>query len=251
MFVALTLTSESWTRFQAALGEMEAGVIYRSTKQQRSVSIATYKRAIMSLDRSTEVNPGSSHYYAQAADIHLRIATLLTENGRSEAAATQYAGSRISAKEGLVRGPSDPYAWFVLAYSEQAFDGGLSAEALSALNMSFATGAIEGGLLIPRISMCFRYWDRLPDTLKEATRGQIELAMKNNNLRRRLAEYVVSLAPGSQEDFLKLVAEESAGVPDSLRTFQYWLRVLRRDLDTRRSARSGTRKRLSDTDAKQ
>lgn len=227
VLVALTLMTESWPRFQAALGEVEIGAIYRNTKQQRSVAETAYKRAVMSLNRSTELNPASSLYYAQTADIELRLAALLMEEGRSEAATNKFSSSRINAKEGLVHGPSDPYAWFVLAYSEQALDG-FSEGALSALEMSFATGMTEGGLLIPRISMCFGYWSQLPGTLRQTTKRQIELALRNNNLRRRLAQYAVSLAPVPQDDFLHIVEEAGFGLPENLRNFEYWLRVSRR-----------------------
>lgn len=227
ILIALTLTTESWPRFKAALGDVETGAIYRNTKQHRPVSETAYKRAVISLNRSTELNPASSLYYAQTADINLRIAALLMEEGRFEAATTRFSSSRLNAKEGLALGPSDPYAWFVLAYSEQALDG-FSEGALSALEMSFATGMTEGGLLIPRISLCFGYWSHLPGTLKETTAKQIELALRNNNLRRRLAEYADSLAPVRQGDFLDIVEEAGLEMPEKLKNFKYWLRVSRR-----------------------
>lgn len=237
ILVALTLTVESWSRFQAARGEMETGALYANTKQQRPVSETAYTRAIKSLDQSIQMNPASSLYYAQTADIQLRIASRLTVEGKSGSAAAQFFGSRVSAIEGLARGPSDPYAWFVLAYSVQALDG-FSEQTLSALNMSFATGMTEGALLIPRISMCFGYWPQLPETLKETTKWQIELALRNNNLRRRLAHYAESLAPVPQADFLRIVEEVGFELPEDMKNFQYWMRVSSRERRAQELVRS-------------
>lgn len=226
ILVALALVTGSWPRFLAGLGELETGAIYRNNKQDRPVTRTAYERALITLRRSTALNPASSLYYAQAADIHLRSATRLVEEGKFDSAKFEFDNSRADAKRGLVRGPSDPYAWFVLATSEQAIDG-FSEVSLSALNASFAAGETEGRLLIPRISWCFSYWSRLPENLREKTKGQIGLALKNNNLRRSLAQYAASLPSVAQDEFLGLVEEAGSGEPDNLGNFQYWLRVSR------------------------
>lgn len=222
--VALALIMGSWSRFQSSFSELETETIYRSNKQQRTVGSDDYDRALISLMKAVEINPSSSTYYAQTADLHLRKAAGLMRDGKIEIAMYAFEASSINAQKGLIRGPSDPYAWFMLAHSTQTIDG-LSLEALSALEMSFSTGLAEGGLLVPRISLCFRYWSLLPQSLKDITRAQIELAMSNNNLRRSLAQYAASLPTDLRDDFLTLVEEAGSATPDHLRVFRYWLRM--------------------------
>lgn len=226
IIISLTLVAESWPRFLAGMTELEPITVYRANKQQRSLGGMTYERVLSSVRRSTELDPESSLYYAQAADLHLRNAIRLAEEGELEAARVEFDNTRNEAKKGLLRGPSDPYAWFVLAYAEQAIDGP-SETALSALNTSFAVSMTEGSLLVPRISWCFSHWSRLPENLKEKARRQIQLALRNNNIRRSLAQYTASLPPIAQEEFLKVVEDVGSGEPDNLPSFQYWLRVSR------------------------
>ena len=216
----------------AGLGEMETKSIYRDNKQERNVTGKAYERALLSLGRSIELNPASSVYYAQSADVYLRNAMRLAEEEKVSLSQLDFDNSRVDAVRGLVRGPSDPYAWFVLAYSEQAIDGP-SEVALSALNTSFDVGEVEGKLLIPRISWCFGHWSALPDNLKRRAKGQIQLALKNNTLRRDLAQYAASLPSSVQDDFLRIVEEVGSGESDNLHSFQYWLRVFRSGRGTR------------------
>lgn len=222
--VALALVTGSWPRFLAGLGEIETESIYRNNKQERIVAGKAYERALLSLNRSKELNPASSVYYAQSADVNLRNARRLAEEGKFNLSQSEFDDSRIDAMKGLMRGPSDPYAWFVLAYSEQAIDGPSEA-ALSALNTSFDVGVAEGNLLIPRISWCFGHWSALSESLRGRAKGQIQLALKNNTLRRALAQYAASLPSGAQKEFLRIVEEAGSGELDNLRGFQYWLSV--------------------------
>lgn len=228
ILVALALVVGSWPRFLAGLGELETGAVYRNNKQDRPVAGPALERALTSLGRSTDLDPAFSLYHAQAADLHLRKAMRLAEKGNFKSAEIEFNSSRASAKRGLRRGPSDPYAWFVLATSEQAINGP-SDVALSALKTSFAVGRTEGGLLIPRISWCFGHWSRLPENFREEARGQVRLAFKNNNLRRLLAQYAATLPSVAQDEILRIVEEAGSGEPDNLRKFQYWLRVSRTD----------------------
>ena len=211
---------------------METEAIYRGNKQEKSVAGKAYERALLSLRRSKDLNPASSIYYSQSADVYLRSAIRLAEDGKAKSSQIEFDNSRIDAIRGLVRGPSDPYAWFVLAYSEQAIDGPSEA-ALSALNTSFDVGETEGKLLIPRISWCFGYWSALPENLRRRAKGQMQLALKNDGLRRDLAQYAASLPPTAQEKFLRIVEEVGSGGPDNLRKFRYWLRNSKSDRDTR------------------
>lgn len=221
---ALLLVTASWPRFQAGLSELDSDSIYRANKLERSVTGEAYEHALLSMKRSAELNPASSVYYTQAADLSMRHALRLAEEGKSSLAQTEFGKSRLDAISGLERGPSDPYAWFVLAFAEQAIDGPSEA-ALSALSASFAAGLAEGNLLVPRISWCFGHWTNLPESLKEKAREQIRLALKNSNIRRSLAQYAATLPPDLQEDAVTIIEEVGAGEPDNLRKFRYWLRV--------------------------
>ncbi len=232
ILAALALVTGSWPRFLAGLGEMGPESIYRDNKQERSVAGNAYERALLSLRRSKDLNPASSIYYAQSADVSLRNAMRLAEDGKFKSSKIEFDNSRVDAKRGLLRGPSDPYAWFVLAYSEQAIDGPSEA-ALSALNTSFDVGETEGKLLIPRISWCFGYWSALPENLRRRAKGQIQLALKNDSLRRDLAQYAASLPSTAQEELLGIVEEVGSGGPDNLRKFRYWLRISKSDRGTR------------------
>ena len=222
--ISLVLVTAGWPRFLAGLGELETGSVYRNNKQEIHVAGAIRDHALLSLGRSSDLNPTSSLYYAQSADLYLRKAMRLESKGEFGSARAEFDNSRLHAKEGLVRGPSDPYAWFVLAYTEQAIDGPSEA-ALTALSTSFAISMTEGNLLVPRISWCFGHWSILPENLKKQAKGQIQLALRNNNIRRSLAQYAASLPPVSQDSFLKIVEDVGSAEPDNLPKFRYWLRV--------------------------
>jgi len=216
------IRSAEW-RLRAELEAAGTKVVYQEIKQREAVSLEDLTASNLALGVASKANPNSSIYLAELADLALRKARLSSESA-TNASAQQFEISRELSQHALSKGPSDPYAWYMLAYSEQALTG-LSDEALRYLTMSFETGTIEGQLLVSRISFCFAYWSRLPEHLKDQALQQIDLALNHYQLVMDLADYTVSLGPQAQRDFIELVETASADDTEDLNRFTYWVRV--------------------------
>ena len=220
---SLLFHSAHW-RLTAERASSDADKVYRDIKQEGVASPVALTTSRAALEVASKANPGSSLYLAELADLALRQAQLSKAGADQPAAAKAFRASRKYSIQALSRGPSDPYAWYALSYSQQALTG-LSGAALRYLTMSFEIGAIEGQLLISRISFCYAYWESLPDDLRERSRQQIRLALDHYQLVTALADYTVSLRPEAQPDFIKLVETASEGHLQNFNRFAYWVRV--------------------------
>lgn len=98
---------------------------------------------------------------------------------RSEAAGFNSTNGKVllrdahrALRQGLAVAPANPFAWLRLAYVEIA-DRGPSVNAANALQMSISSGEAEPFLLVARLELCFRVWDRFDANWRKRIENQV------------------------------------------------------------------------------
>lgn len=81
----------------------------------------------------------------------------------------------------LKRRPLDAYLWTRYTHVSYLLNG-LSPYTLAALDQSFRYGSNEKQLFQFRLTLCLLEWERLPASLKEAARQQIEFGASNTGV---------------------------------------------------------------------
>ncbi|MFN3685271.1 hypothetical protein [Salinarimonas sp.] len=172
--------------------------------------------------RSTGRLPGYAACAAQAARVP-------TEDHAAYAAALGSCADILRAS--LARAPHDADAWTALAQTLIRAEG-LSEPALAALSRSYETARAELWITARRLPLALILWDALPETLREAARGEILAISRSRFGLRTLADIYMTL-PGRARP---LVVSALEGEPQEIQ--RAFLTEVRRRVRTERAGGS-------------
>ena len=117
--LGIALLGLAWPRFLGGISRLESTSVYSKLQQEQTVSVEDIETALSDLNQAIQLIPRSANLYAERADLRIRLGRKLYLDGDPEALRILFLEARQDAADGLLRGPSDPYAWFILAHSEQ------------------------------------------------------------------------------------------------------------------------------------
>ncbi|MGR8934187.1 MAG: hypothetical protein ACU837_07335 [Gammaproteobacteria bacterium] len=161
-------------RFAASLYALYPEAVFQRFKQSKqTLPIDVYEKSSVDLEKAHNWFETAETWQMQAFFHLLRL------NSAQTIAIEKRRQLILQANEAIIQGlrlsPVDPYAWFRLAVVDQMLD--VNAKLLiEALRLSIYAGRVEPELLMPRLSLSYRYYNLLDEDMRCLLKGQVRLA---------------------------------------------------------------------------
>lgn len=207
--VGALLALASGQRSAAAFLSLSAPISIFQLEQGREVTTQQLAKVEKDVRAALAYGVNEAELRSQLSYISLRR---LLRDAQTTAAREEFQKVLIDVERALKGRPLDAYLWTRYTHLSYLLDG-LSPYTLTALDRSFLYGSKEWQLFQFRMTLCLLEWDRLPSSLKDKAREQIEFGATNPTI---WGHILADLPQSARERLLGFLTAVSADTKTAL-----------------------------------